>query len=598
MDIQVRSQRWIGVSLLGLLAWCLFVPPRPAYAQLQTVVIIGQRDTGTATGGGGGIDILGAPGLNSGPELSRLVLELPPSKKNESLNSCQASPIGAHPVVYATGEKVLSQKDFVHSAVNSLSLSRTFRSASTQTNNLFGTKWQSSFDSPRLQVSQTCHNYSNYFWVGCAPDWLRFTTVEGDTIDYVVNPYAPMVYTPQSAPFTYLFSPGWVQYSGSNFAVNYRNRTYYMDRTTGKIAYLVENGHTLLTYSYYQGNYLTSVANDAGARVELTWDPQYRYVTSIKGPDLKVWAYQYDGVGNLTSVTPPAPQVGTFVYHYEDGSNPALLTGFTVDGVRQTRYAYDSLGRATQSGDANGSGWGESWESISYAGNSTVVTDSLGQITQYDFQQFGDSKLLVGQSRSQTSSCPAAAATNHYNANGFRDYSVDWNGVRTNYAYATDGRLLESTEAVWTATPRKQSQTWTTGGNLESVTDYDTAGTAFRKATYSYVASGGAAGWLASESIQDLATGATRVVSYSYSFYPNGNLASSSKSWAIPGGTATETTAYNSSGQVSTITNAAGHQTSYSNFDGLGNARAVVDPNGIVFQLAYDQRGQVPILLG
>ena len=87
-------------------------------------------------------------------------------------------------------------------------------------------------------------------------------------------------------------------------------------------------------------------------------------MTSVKGPDGKSWSYQYDADNNLISVTPPSPQIGAKSYHYEDSSDRKLLTGFSVDGVRQTRYSYDGTARVTKSGDASGSGWGEDWESI------------------------------------------------------------------------------------------------------------------------------------------------------------------------------------------------------------------------------------------
>lgn len=78
-------------------------------------------------------------------------------------------------------------------------------------------------------------------------------------------------------------------------------------------------------------------------------------------------------------------------------------------------------------------------------------------------------KKLTGVSRSGVSNCPNASATIQYDANGFIDYELDWNGARTESTYDARGLLEDQTTGINGAFPGKQRFTdyvWDTSTNL------------------------------------------------------------------------------------------------------------------------------------
>jgi len=116
-------------------------------------------------------------------------------------------------------------------------------------------------------------------------------------------------------------------------------------------------------------------------------------------PDGRAIDYAYDNTHNLTRVS--FADGTERRYHYEDALWPHQLTGITDrTGERYASWRYDEAGRASFSGHANG----VERVALTYVdtaggeAGSTVVTDSLGRTSCYDWRRAGDSghALLLG----------------------------------------------------------------------------------------------------------------------------------------------------------------------------------------------------------
>lgn len=503
---------------------------------------------------------------------------MPPADNNSETNTCSAtSPVTQRPVIIATGEKLLAQNDFTHLSQQGLSLHRQFRSQQSS-GRLFGKRWNASLDYPKLEIAPTSHPYG----MAMMPDWIRIRFPDGASRSYVVGTYA--TYFPSGV--TNGSSAGGLVVTGENMAMLIMDgKEYRYDTRTLNIVSIKEGGQLLYSFSY-NGDELQSITNRSGGMVSFAW--QNNRVVAVTAPDGRVWAYGYDGLGNLTSVTPPSSATGIRTYHYEDPADGSLLTGYSIDGVRATRYQYGTLGRALKSGYDNN----EIFESFEYGTDYTIVRDEKGNQTRYNFVIAGNAKKLTTVVGEATSSCAATAATTVYAPNGFLSYTLDRNGNKTTYDFGADGLLRSATTAAGTLAAHTQTNTWN-ADKLSRRVYANASAQAYRKEDYTYVAAGLGKGWLESVTVTDLRTAIAHVTSYAYAFHANHSLATITKSRALPGATASSVAAYGANGYLVSQTNALGHVTTYSGHDAMGRPARATDANGVATDYLYDPRGNL-----
>ena len=87
---------------------------------------------------------------------------------------------------------------------------------------------------------------------------------------------------------------------------------------------------------------LITITDDFGRMIRLTYDAQKRLSTatgivSAATPVGDIYAYSYDGAGNLSQVTMPDAKTRTYVYERTD--LPRLLTGIIDSAPFQMRSA-------------------------------------------------------------------------------------------------------------------------------------------------------------------------------------------------------------------------------------------------------------------
>jgi YD repeat-containing protein len=376
-------------------------------------------------------------------------------------------------------------------------------------------------------------------------------------------------------------------------------------------------------------------------------------LVQVTDPSGLNYRYTYDSSGNLSSVIYPDGYVKQYVYNesaYTGGSSlPNALTGIIDEnGNRYATYWYNASGQAVQE-----SLWADSAQSVSVGGSSlsystgsTLWTDALGAQRLYGFTSVNGLLVPTGTNQPSGAGCGPASSDTTYDANANALSKIDFDGNQACYAYDTTRNLetarLEGlsssascpssissyvpvapqriTQTVWHPTFRIKAReaaplkitTWvyngqadpTNGGSVLScapstalLPDGNPIAVLCKKVEQATTDVNGSQGFGAT------ASGAPRVWTYTYNQYgqkltatgPRGNLATSDPNYAA------DTTTYQyyastvagsyTMGDLQSVTDAAGHVTSYPQYDGNGRVLQVVDPNGTNTTYTYYPRG-------
>ncbi len=512
------------------------------------------------------------PGLGSSKGQPRQAAV--PAYNNEKANC--SNPKSSGPVILSSGEKYLEEGDFSAGGLHGLGLVRRYHSKGT-TYGMFGPKWVGTYDYANLAFSGCIRNMAHPDI--CFPQTIKFTDAEGASYTYSRG-------TNGNYKVRGSVSAGSMSYDPENEQIYLIKGTQsYIYGLNGRLLYLALNGSSFIGFNY-DGPYglLSSVTSSGGQSVQFNWSGGR--LSSIVDPGGNVWNYGYAASGMLSSVTAPGSNADIRSYYYENPTDGTLVTGIGINGNRFSTYSYDASKRVSQSIHTDG----ELADSFSYSTNQTSVTDALGQTTTYTFTPVQGALQITGVSRSATSTCPAAAASTVYDGNGWVDYSVDWNGNRTDYNYDAAGRLLQVTTAAGTASQLTTTHQWS-GDKITGTNYLNSAGASYLRRVYSYFTSGPAYDTVSSVTSIDPATGSQRVTSYSYTTDFNGRIASRTETQALPAGSASTTSAFDSLGMLQSVTNALGHVTSYSQYNGLGLPGRLTDANGVVTDYVYNPNG-------
>lgn len=508
-----------------------------------------------------------------------------PSNANTNIDRCGA--LTAHPVVIATGEKIKPEVDFQSLGLYGLGLKRTYRSKHA-VGTLFGPQWLSSVDVPRLKEP----NCGNAGTGRCIPRSVTVTAPTGSTTNYqfVGENEFPSPQDPRAKSYLYLSgksarSGEMVYTPGAGWTLWANGNTYTYNKV-GAIVSIVEGAGAQLNFQYGANpSQLASVSNSSGQLIQFTWGDNGK-VSRVRDPAGNDWNYEYHASGMLAKVTAPASQE-VREYHYET-ANPALLTGISINGQRHGRYAYFADGRVSESGLEGG----EERETFVYGANQTTVTDARQQATTYKFALIGGELKPTAVSRAGTATCAAAAASTAYDANGYVDYTLDWNGNKTDYSYDAGGRLLSKTTAAGTSAAQTVVHSWI--GNEIEKTEYRNAGNvAYLRVSYTYYHAWAPSGKLESETWEDLKTGKQKKFLHTYAFYPNSTMSSWTVSRSLPGGAAVTRYDYDTRGNLTGMTNPLGHQQAWAGHDGMGRPASYTDSNGVPSTYAYDGMGRL-----
>ncbi len=381
-----------------------------------------------------------------------------------------------NPINPLTGNKYQREQDFP--TINGLELIRHYNSYSTL-NLGFGIGWASNLIGKRLLFGE-----SNIVVIDANGHMEPWTEVNGEWI---------------SDPDSQIR----LLYTATGYEVIREDNSREMFDSAGRLTATSDITGNTLTYAYDADNgRLTSVTNHFDEKIEIVGYNLTGEVTTIRLPGGELIRYEYES-GRLLRVIYPDVTLDeqsdnpVRVYHYETGN---LLTGITDEnGVRFATWAYDAQGRAISSEHAGGvEKVTVDYTHIDDINSRVTVTNALGKQTTYHFETIHGQRLTTLIEGHASLNCPDTDRSNTYDANGFRDLAVDWNGVLTDFDHDERGLEIQRIEAVGTSEQRTITTTWhpnfrlpteivepnktttftyDTNGNLLSRTETDTGAT-------------------------------------------------------------------------------------------------------------------------
>jgi YD repeat-containing protein len=500
------------------------------------------------------------------------------------------------PVSVTTGNVDIDQVDAVIPGLGlGLNFSRSYNSANTaaaERSGVFGAGWNHSYEK-RLTFP-----YPHPSW-----NTIKLRNSDG-TIAYFIgsdtNGYE------QSAPYS---RTSRIERVGTLYVRRFRQggeETYDRQTEFGNTARLISLtdavGNT--TTLSYTADKLTGIADPGGRTLILGYTGAQ--LTSLSGPAGLIATYTYAN-GRLSGVTyadgdsDGNPDGGsTFAYHASGNGAGKLHTVTDLSGRITESHEYDANGRASLtaiSGNVR-------QYALSYQTDRTIVTDSLGNQTTYEWKEAAGQRLITKMIGS-CSSCGASGDTQSwgYDAKGRVIAYTDGLGKTTEYAYDNDGNLsLKRAPALDTGLQHTTAYSYDANGRLIQRTEPNLATT-----TWTYVAAGPAT------ITEQVAAGVTRTTTMGY--YARASARGKLEFIRDPLNRETQF-GYSVLGDLTAVTDAAGHTTTYqhdamgrrtktvlpattpandtptTSYDTLGRIWKVTNPNGSYLRNTYDGGGR------
>ena len=268
---------------------------------------------------------------------------------------------------------------------------------------------------------------------------------------------------------------------------------------------------------------------------------------------------------------------------------PIPITGITDEnGNRLATYTYDATGRGTGTEYADGA----DRYTLTFASGATTIVDPLSTSRVYSYKQVAGAPRLTGISQPGGAGCAASANSIAYDTNANVSARTDFRGVQTTYTYNLVRNLETSrTEAAGMAEARTISTEWHPAFRLRTKVaepkllttyTYDADGNLLTQTEQATLDATGAQGFAAAVS------GSARTTTYTY------NQAGQVLTVTGQRTDIADQTTYTydgATGNVATVTNAAGHVTRYDSHDASGRPTQITEPNGVVTKLTYAPRG-------
>ena len=325
---------------------------------------------------------------------------------------------------------------------------------------------------------------------------------------------------------------------------------------------------------------------------------------TMTAPDGETTVYAYDEpsaiivaggfpVGNLTSVTYPGGKKRVYWYNEQDKTEntdlPAALTGISDEnGIRFSSYRYNRKGQAISTEHAGGvQKYGvEPWTS-----STSYVTDPLGNRNRYEFATVSDVARMKSVEQKPGAGSPATTITNAFDNQGNITSTKDASGSLTTFVYDLIRNLETSrTEAVGKPEARTVKTEWHPTLNivkrvseplLRTTMEFDANGNVLSRTIQATTDANGSQGFNAA------LTGKSRTWTYTYNSVGQVLTEAGPRTDVVVKTTYT----YDAAGNIKTVTNPAGHVTTFDSYDANGRPTMITGPNGQITRFSYLPRG-------
>lgn len=509
-----------------------------------------------------------------------------------------------NPVDITSGAKHVDEVDFQSISIPELKLSR-YKNPAWEGVGIFGKHWISNFD-VKL-TSESCDQFpdAQSCVITANTGYIRFRTELGGVSEFSKQPNSPtwLPTSGQEGSITRISDGA----DTGKFILRTRDSITSPEvifRSNGQIERVINRDGNNLTYSYDTRNRLLQVTHASGRNVKFTWTSATPgTVTNVTDPNGGVYTFEYqpswgtqrpiirkviypDGKGNveyvggvyITQIKINGQPFKNYTYHdaFSLASNAIKSSSF-ADGTNLVNYQF----------------FKEQYpEYLFYTRAETI--DGYGKKTTY----LMDKRMLVETIGDASVHCVASFNKASYTDDKLLESTVSDGGTITKYEYDQKRRRTKQIEAF--GTPYQRTSTWEWDDNpsnfwrtglIKKVTVHGHS-----EVTYAYRDSDGLVASMSSTNLTANGTpGATRTTSFSYTFHPNGLIATVLQDGSLPGpGDYTKTT-YSAQGDLVSQENALGQLRTYSGHNGFGQPARFVDVSGAVTEYEYDARGRLVV---
>jgi RHS repeat-associated protein len=362
------------------------------------------------------------------------------------------------------------------------------------------------------------------------------------------------------------------------------------------------NGHTT-TYHYDTLGHLINIVGPFGHAVVLGYDDGGR-LASLTAPTNETITYAYDDdlvapQGNLVRVN--YPDGTATLYHYANSRFANQLTGISHVGTSGettvfATFAYDTSGRAISTEHAGGA---ERFTLQYDSPTQTTVRDAANTTEIMTFATTLGVKSLV----SNVNQGDSKTLQQTFDAQNNLTCKKDPDGRVTRYGYNLTNQRTSMTEGLAgdCANPQTTAATRTTTYqylsailNLPTLIESPSVSTgASKRTTITYT--GNLPATITQSGYTPMGAAVSRSVTLGYNSFGqvtsiNGPRTDVDDVTAL---TYNECTSGGGCGQLRSLTNAAGHVTTFDSYDAAGRLLQMTDPNGLVTTYQYDPRGRV-----
>ena len=349
------------------------------------------------------------------------------------------------------------------------------------------------------------------------------------------------------------------------------------------------NGNTQ-TVTYENGRPV-HIADNFGRRLDFTYNAE-GFLETLSAP-AGDFTYTYDAQGNLTGVT--KPDMTAKIYRYTDTNDPHNLTEAENGNGSIYRLEYDGWDRAVSAGFADGT---YQITADYQNGMTRKITGSLGKETGFELQAGNGIGRVKSVSGKGCGSCFSPSGGSYTLNDRLRTtQKEDAEGNITKYTYDSRGNILTETDASGTPQERTVTYTWHTdysfvtsvtresvsnpGHNAVTSFTYDTTGNLRQKTENGYsgtspVSRTTAFDYNAYGQITFIDGPRTDVNdTLTFEYYPN------------------EADQALNRGMLKKITDGAGHETLFSQYNAWGKPEQITDANSVPTTFVYDAMGRM-----
>ena len=324
-----------------------------------------------------------------------------------------------------------------------------------------------------------------------------------------------------------------------------------------------------------------------------TWATQNVTLTDPAG---NTYTYEETGyqdnsgiwVFGLSSLTLPGTPTTTISFY----GSAQLLTQMDYNGTAFWTTSFDGNDRVSADGAADGTERTSIVYSATSGGLVATITNPLGLTTTNTYTTDSQGNYLLSKvSNSAVQGCGSTTNSLAWDGNDNLTQTVDNDGIAHTYSYAANGQLQTETEAAGTAVARAINYAWDPAAQLNRLLSVTIPGES--KVSYTYNAQNRLAS-VTHTNLTGIGTASQSLTTtYAYTLYSDGMVEAMTVTQPSPGGSDHTSYAYDTHGNLTSVTDGLGHVTTYSNYNALGEVGKVVGPNGDETDYTYDARGRV-----